>query len=107
MKGKMCIRLNEIELSPEEFKALSAQALSATGPSLLVLGDPSVGPSKKYIELGEVLKLVDSMVVEGQTQMSNRMTGRTGSEQMPIDDTQIGIEFAEDFLRKKVEALQK
>jgi len=107
MKGRMCVRLNEIELSPEEFKSVSAQALSATGPSLLVLGDPSVGPSKKYIELGEVLKLVDLMVDKGNVLMSNNYMSRPGEESLPHDDTQIGIEFAEDFLREKIEAFRK
>jgi len=89
--------------APPAPPAYKANPHAIPGDRLLIVGDTSKGTGAVYIHTDDLLRMIDAMVVEGHNQISNRIMGRTGSEQMPVDDTQIGIEFAEDFLRKRIE----
>lgn len=53
----------------------------------------------------DVVKMIDSMIDQGHALMARRELNRPGMESLPFDDTQLGFEFAEKFLKQKLKDL--
>lgn len=54
------------------------------------------------VPVEQIVRWIDEMTDQGHALMANKEHGRPGLESLPFDDTQLGFEFAEKFLKQKL-----
>lgn len=54
------------------------------------------------IKVEQIVKWIEEMVDQGHVMMANIEHSRPGIGSLPFDDTQLGLEFAEKFLKQKL-----